>query len=363
MARVKRRRSRTKSSSKGKKHTAFTSSSSLPSKALPPTRCPVILHSQRRPFSSWLLAFRDLSETLKHILAAGVSWCWWFQRHVAQILHVFVSTAFPSHTCLEELKELRAEVENLKREVAELQSTLQNGGTAASAGTLPCQISPNLLSASVHAQLGVPQPTPLPLQNLQIPIPPPPPPPPPLLPPPPPPAPLVFKRRSDPKDVPLKKEIPLQITAQDLLNVKLKKTKSEAAMDKETSTSKGCKALITLRDLQSIRLQPKAPQPLPCVTNFLNTPNRDGLDFRKHLKKVAIKSWLTRRVPLLPVSLQETALKNRARKISWWSPNTSTMDTLLLEGGAIWTENHRCPWGSVSHAGIYFFPSLPPAFF
>ncbi|XP_034260185.1 proline-rich protein 11 isoform X1 [Pantherophis guttatus] len=296
MARVKRRcqkrRSRTKSLSKEKKHTTLTSSSSLPSKASPPTRSPVILRSQRRRFSSWLLAFRDISETLKHILAAAVSWCWWCQRHVAQILHVFVSAAFPSHTYLAELKELRAEVENLKREVAELQSVLQqNGGTAASAGTLPCQLSPNLLSASAHTQLSVTQPTPLPSQNLQIPTPPPPPPPPPLPPPPPPPAPLVFKRRSDPKiqAVPLKKDVPLQITAQDLLNVKLKKTKSEAATDKETSPSKGRKALITLRDLQSIRLQANAPQPLPRVTNFLNTPSRDGLDFRKHLKKVAIK--------------------------------------------------------------------------
>ncbi|XP_026565987.1 proline-rich protein 11 [Pseudonaja textilis] len=271
MARVKQRRQKwrsgTQSSSKEKKHIALTSSSSLSSKVLPANRSPVVLPSQRWPFSSWLLAFGDILESFKHILGAAVSWCWWCQRHVAQIFHFFLSTPFPSHTYLEELKELRAEVKNLKRDVAELQSILQNGGT--SVGNPPCQLSPNLLSASAHTQLCVAQPAP-------------------LLPPPPP-APLGFKRRSDPKAAPLKKEVPLQITAQDLLNVKLKKTKSEAAMDKETSPSKGGKALVTLRDLQSIRLQPKAPQTLPRVTHFLNTPNRDGLDFRKHLKKVAIQ--------------------------------------------------------------------------
>ncbi|XP_007445281.2 proline-rich protein 11-like [Python bivittatus] len=83
--------------------------------------------------------------------------------------------------------------------------------------------------------------------------------------------------------------MPLQITAQDLLNVKLKKTHSEPAMDKKRSPSQRRKALITLKDLQSIRLQSKAPQPLPRVTNLFNTPSKDGLDFRKHLKKVAIK--------------------------------------------------------------------------
>ncbi|XP_032072354.1 proline-rich protein 11 isoform X2 [Thamnophis elegans] len=293
MARVKRccqkRRSRTKPSSKEKKHIAFTSSSSLPSKALPPTS-PIILHSQKRPFPSWFLAFGDILETLKHILAGTVSWCWWCQRHIAQIFHIFINTAFPWHTYLGELKELRAEVENLKRDVAELQSTLQNRGAAPPAGNPPHQFSPNLLSASpAHGQLGFTQPVPLSSQNPEIRTPPPPPPPPPLPPPPPPPAPLVFKRRSGPKSAPLKTDVPLQITTQDLLNVKLRKTKGEAAMDKETSPSKGRKALVTFRDLQSIRLQPKAPQPLPHITNFLNTPNRDGLDFRKHLKKVAIK--------------------------------------------------------------------------
>ncbi|XP_063147167.1 proline-rich protein 11-like [Candoia aspera] len=89
--------------------------------------------------------------------------------------------------------------------------------------------------------------------------------------------------------VPLKKDVPLQITPQDLLNVKLKKTQSEPTMDKEMSPSKGRKALITLKDLQSIRLQSKAPQPLPRITSLFNPPSRDGLDFRKHLKKVAIK--------------------------------------------------------------------------
>ncbi|XP_026542297.1 proline-rich protein 11 [Notechis scutatus] len=288
MARVKqwrqKWRSRTQSSSKGKKHIALTSSSSLSSKVLPANRSPVVLPTQRWPFSSWLSAFGDILESLKHILGAAVSWCWWCQRHVAQIFHLFLSTAFPSHTYLEELKELRAEVKNLKRDVAELQSILQNGGT--SVGNPPCQLSPNLLSASAHTQLCVAQPAPLSSEN---PTPPPPPPPPPLPLPPPPPAPLGFKRRSDPKAAPLKKEVPLQITAQDLLNVKLKKTKSEVATEKETSPPKGGKALVTLRDLQSIRLQPKAPQTLPRVTHFLNTPNGDGLDFRKHLKKVAIQ--------------------------------------------------------------------------
>ncbi|XP_070598760.1 proline-rich protein 11 isoform X3 [Erythrolamprus reginae] len=289
MARVKRgcqkRRSRIKSLSKERKHITFTASSSLPSKGSPPM-FPVILPSQRRPFFFWLLAFGDILETLKRILATAVGWFWWCQRHVAKILHLFVGAGIPSYARLEELKELRADVKNLKREMAELQSILQqNGGTMASAKNPPCQLSPNLLSASpAHTQLGVTQPAPLSSQNLQIPIPPPPPPPP-LPPPPPPPAPLVFKRRSDIEAAPVKNDLPLQITPQDLLNVKLKKTKNGAAMEKETSPPKGRKALITLQDLQSICLQAKNPQPLPRVTNLL----KDGLDFRKHLKKVAIK--------------------------------------------------------------------------
>ncbi|KAK9412549.1 proline-rich protein 11-like [Crotalus adamanteus] len=248
-----------------------------------PPKSPVILHSQRRPFCSRLLAFGDTLETSKHVLAAAVSWCWWCQRHVAHIFRVFVNAAFPSHTFREELKTLRAEVKNLEREVAKLRSILQNESTAASAGSPPCQLSPNLLSASpAHTQLGVTQPSPLSSQKLEIPTPPPPPPPPP----PPAPASLGFKRRSDTKPVPLKKDVPLQITPQDLLNVKLKKTKSEPGMDKKMSPFKGG---ISLQDLQRVRLQSKAPQPLPRLANLLNTPSKDGLDFRKHLKKVAIE--------------------------------------------------------------------------
>ncbi|KAM3851100.1 LOW QUALITY PROTEIN: proline-rich protein 11 [Vipera latastei] len=422
MARVKRRcqkwRPRTKSSSKEKKHTEFPSSSILPSKAFRP-KSPVTLRSQRRPFCSRFLALEDILETLKHVLAAAVSWCWWCQRHVAHIFRIFVNAAFLSHTYREELKTLGAEVKNLEREVAKLRSILQqNERTAASAGSPPCQLSPNLLSASpAHTQLSVTQPTPLSSQKLEIPPPPPLPPP---LPPPPPPVSLGFKRRSDPKPVPLKKDIPLQITPQDLLNVKLKKTKSEPAVDKKMSPFQGGKAVISLQVLQSVRLQSKPPQPLPRLTNLLNTPSKDGLDFRKHLKKVAIERspggtpmnnkenietgtgltplmtqalrrkfqarlsrnvywcpclssfpgkigpvesrktsfWLTQRVPLLHAFLQETVSRNRTN-ISWWSPQMSTMDTSRCLGEQYGRRKEGFAWQSFSHAGTcLFFPSL-----
>ncbi|XP_025031201.1 proline-rich protein 11 isoform X1 [Python bivittatus] len=128
MARVKRRcqklRSKTKLSSKRKKCIEFPCSSVLPSEAFPP-KSPVSLCSQRWPFCSWLLAFGDIIEALKHLLAAAVSWCWCCQRKVAQIFHILISAAFPSHTYLQELKELRGEVKNLERDLAKLQSILQ----------------------------------------------------------------------------------------------------------------------------------------------------------------------------------------------------------------------------------------------
>ncbi|XP_053222865.1 proline-rich protein 11 [Podarcis raffonei] len=81
----------------------------------------------------------------------------------------------------------------------------------------------------------------------------------------------------------------MQITLQDLLNVKLKKAQSGMGIDKRRSPFERRKALITLSDLQSINLKSKAPGPQARVTSHLITPSRSSLDFRKHLRKVAIE--------------------------------------------------------------------------
>ncbi|XP_061460774.1 proline-rich protein 11 [Rhineura floridana] len=236
-------------------------------------------------FCSWPSVFLSVTEALKPLLTAALYLYWWCQERVAQISQVVKNAVFLSHARLQELDALRGRLEKLETEFARLQSVVQCGTVASSLDKPPCQTRVEL-AVPAHAQLGL-----LASGPSQPLVPPAPPPPPPLPPPQLPPAPLCLKRTdgANTQAASLKKDVPMQITIQDLLKVKLKKAQSAVGIDKRRSPFERCKVLITLSDLQSINLKSKATQPQARATNHLITPSRSGLDFRKHLKKVAVE--------------------------------------------------------------------------
>ncbi|NXI70287.1 PRR11 protein, partial [Anseranas semipalmata] len=231
---------------------------------------------------------------------ASFLYCW-CQNTVAQSFKVVKETIFPSQIYLRELNTFREQLEKLETEFSRLQGILQVNGiaTLSSENSICQRCNKTILGAPVQMQMGPPSsvsgPPAVQLQPVSAPpppLPPPPPPPPPPLPPPKlPPAPLLLKRGNGSKALlapSLKKDVPMQISLKDLLNVKLKKTDSNLRMDKAGSPVKTCRALITVSDLQSVSLRSKS-KPSAHITNSLTTPPKNQLDLRKHLKKVNIQ--------------------------------------------------------------------------
>ncbi|NWI59203.1 PRR11 protein, partial [Calyptomena viridis] len=224
--------------------------------------------------------------------AASFLYCW-CHNTFAQGFKVVKDTIFPSQICLRELNTLREQLEKLESEFSKLQRTVQMDGSAAlSSGNSLCQrCNKPVLGAPAQTQRELLPPVPVSVPPLPPPLPPPPPPPPPPLPPPKlPPAPLL-KQGTGSKALlapPVKKDVPMQVTLKDLLNVKLKKTNSSLRMDKAESPVKPRRALITVSDLQSVSLRPKS-KPLPHITKSSITPPKSQIDLRKHLKKVNIQ--------------------------------------------------------------------------
>ncbi|XP_063002864.1 proline-rich protein 11 [Elgaria multicarinata webbii] len=247
---------------------------------------------QSRPVCSQPSGFLSVTGVAKPLLTAALYLYGWCQKSVALFFRIIKNVAFPSYACLQELNVLKERLEKLETEFARLQSTVQKGTAAPSSEKPSSQSSENpALALPSHVQLALVGPGSSPPQPPVPPTAPPPPPPPPLPPPRPPPAPLCLKRTGGAKTQAdsLKTDAPVQITLQDLLNVKLKKTQSGMGVDKKGSPFEKHKALITLSDLQSVNLKSKVPRPPAHIINHLITPGRSGLNFRKHLKKVAIE--------------------------------------------------------------------------
>ncbi|XP_060613725.2 proline-rich protein 11 [Anolis sagrei] len=258
-------------------------------KALPPESTEST-HIQNRPRCSRPSAFLSLTGAVKPLLTTASGCCLWCWKMVLQIFEVMKSSVFSSAAYRQELRTLRERLEKLEEEFSRLQSLVQNGVAAPPAEMVACQGSGSpLLGFPAQTEVGLPGLGSLPSQLMV----PPPPPPPPLPPPPPPPAPLCFKKsggiKTQPQVTSSRKDVPMQITLQDLLKVKLKKTQNNTGIDKKGSPLEHRKALVTVSDLQSMNLKSKAPRPLVRVTNHLITPSKSALDFRKHLKKLAIK--------------------------------------------------------------------------
>ncbi|NXO79564.1 PRR11 protein, partial [Sitta europaea] len=223
---------------------------------------------------------------VKPLTAAASFLYWWCQSRLAQSFQVVKDTVFPSQVYLRELNELREKLEKLESDFSQLQGALQVDRVAAlsSESSLCQRCHKPVLAAPVGTQMDPPPPASVPVSI---------PPPPPLPPPPPPPAqsfslpnfpskPLYFQAP------PVKKDGPMHVTLKDLLNVKLKKTNSNLRMDKEQSPVKPHRALITVTDLQSVSLRPKA-KPSAHATKSLITSPKNQIDLRKHLKKVDIQ--------------------------------------------------------------------------
>ncbi|XP_040543309.1 proline-rich protein 11 isoform X4 [Gallus gallus] len=223
---------------------------------------------------------------VKHVVkllaaVAALLYCWCHSA-VAQSFTAVKEMIFPSQVYLKELNAFKEQLEKLEMEFSRIQGILQKSGiTTLSSESSHCQrCSKTVLGAPVEVQPdpppSVPGPPAVQLQPTAVPppLPPPPPPPPPPLPPPKlPAAPLLLKRGNGSKallEPSVKKDAPMHITLKDLLNVKLRKTDSSLRTDK------------------SVNLRSKS-KPSAHVTSSLNTPPKNQLDLRKHLKKVNIQ--------------------------------------------------------------------------
>ncbi|NXQ57892.1 PRR11 protein, partial [Anthoscopus minutus] len=218
---------------------------------------------------------------------------WWCQSRVAQSFQVVKDTIFPSQVCLRELNTFREKLEKLESEFSKLQGALEMNRVAAlsSESSLCQRCHKPVLGTPVGTQMDPPPSASVPVSippPPPLPPPPPPPPPPPLPPPKLPPAPPLQRGTASKLAPPVKKDGPMHITLNDLLNVKLKKTNSSLRMDKEQSPVKPRRALITVTDLQSISLRPKS-KPSPHATKSLITSPKNQIDLRKHLRKVDIQ--------------------------------------------------------------------------
>ncbi|KAF3816736.1 hypothetical protein GH733_014084 [Mirounga leonina] len=149
-----------------------------------------------------------------------------------------------------------------------------------------------VLSTPAESRAVLPPTLPQPASHLPAVPPPPPPPPPPLPPPPPPTAPVPLRRSDRTKALqagPLKKEGPMQITVEDLLTVKLKKTQCFDERKELVPSPKAQNPLVTVSDLQRVTLKSNSKVLSTRVTNVLITPGKGQIDLRKLLRKVDVE--------------------------------------------------------------------------
>uniref|UniRef100_A0A673UKF5 Proline rich 11 n=1 Tax=Suricata suricatta TaxID=37032 RepID=A0A673UKF5_SURSU len=246
--------------------------------------------------SSWNFRFPDIKDTVKLWTNRVWSIYNWCQNCIAQSLEVLKDTIFPSRSCHRELHSLKQRFCILESELRKLQEALK---TALENSSCPscgqtCHTSGKLTNVPTCApaipgesRAVLPPALPQPATHL-----PPPPPPPPLPPPPPPRAPLLLGKSNRTKALqagPLKKDGPMQITVEDLLTVKLKKTQCFDERKKLVSSPKTQNPLVTVSDLQHVTLKPNSKVLSTRVTNVLITPGKSQIDLRKLLRKVNVE--------------------------------------------------------------------------
>lgn len=81
----------------------------------------------------------------------------------------------------------------------------------------------------------------------------------------------------------------MQITVEDLLTVKLKKTQCFDERKKLVPSPKAQSPLVTVSDLQRVTLKPNSKVLSTRVTNVLITPGKSQIDLRKLLRKVDVE--------------------------------------------------------------------------
>ncbi|XP_043439840.1 proline-rich protein 11 isoform X1 [Prionailurus bengalensis] len=252
--------------------------------------------------SSWNFKFPSIKDTVKLWTNRVWSIYNWCQNCMAQSLEVLKDTIFPSRFCHRELHSLKQRFCILENQLCKLQETLKailENSSCPNCGQT-CHISGKLTNVPACApttpgesRAVLPPTLPQPATYLPpLPPPPPPPPPPPLPPPPPPIAPLLLRKSSRTKALqagPLKKDGPMQITVEDLLTVKLKKTQCFDERKKLVSSPKTRNPLVTVSDLQHVTLKPNSKVLSTRVTNVLITPGKSQIDLRKLLRKVDVE--------------------------------------------------------------------------
>ncbi|XP_048468598.1 proline-rich protein 11 [Rhincodon typus] len=255
-------------------------------------------------------------------------------NNIKQGLEVMKDTLFPSRVYLRELNALRQHVEALEMKLVQLREicnvTLESNNSKA-ADACSCRkyvdfspgptkipvwpVQPIMSRTLLQEPFGAPPPQP-----------PPPPPPPPL------PPPCVFvqkplqidrktrrenslqaiskeinrpptitmkdllkvklKKTTDrfekEKTLPERIDRSLSVTVKDLLEVKLRKTQNKVNELEVNTPGKKRSPLVTISDLQGFNLQAKANQ-LQKPASMIITLHKPAVDFRQHLKKVAIE--------------------------------------------------------------------------
>ncbi|XP_045744063.1 proline-rich protein 11 [Mirounga angustirostris] len=249
--------------------------------------------SRLRP--SWNFRFPNIKDTVKlwtNRVWSIYSWC---QNCMAQSLEVLKDTVFPSRFCHRELHSLKQRFCILESELCKLQETLKTvleKSSCPSCGQTFTNVPACVLSTPAESRAVLPPTLPQPASHLPAVPPPPPPPPPPLPPPPPPTAPVPLRRSDRTKALqagPLKKEGPMQITVEDLLTVKLKKTQCFDERKELVPSPKAQNPLVTVSDLQRVTLKSNSKVLSTRVTNVLITPGKGQIDLRKLLRKVDVE--------------------------------------------------------------------------
>ncbi|CAJ0955442.1 unnamed protein product [Ranitomeya imitator] len=89
-----------------------------------------------------------------------------------------------------------------------------------------------------------------------------------------------------PKAPPVKQEGPVQITLKDLLNVKLRRTNDHMDKQMKALVSRQSFPLITVSELQGVKLKIASKMPPKCLTNVFKEKLKSPLDVRQRLRKV-----------------------------------------------------------------------------
>ncbi|XP_004397709.1 PREDICTED: proline-rich protein 11 [Odobenus rosmarus divergens] len=263
-----------------------------PERVVIPSADTSLSRSWLRP--SWNFRFPNIKDTVKLWTNRMWSIYHWCQNCMAQSLEVLKDTIFPSRFCHRELHSLKQRFCVLESELCKLQETLKTvseKSSCPSCGRTFTNVPAGVLTTPGESRAVLPPTLPQPSSHLP-PMPPPPPPPPPLPPPPPPTAPVPLRRSDCTKALqpgPLKKEGPMQITVEDLLTVKLKKTQCFDERKKPVPSPKAQSPLVTVSDLQRVTLKPNSKVLSTRVTNVLITPGKSQIDLRKLLRKVDVE--------------------------------------------------------------------------